>query len=94
MFHIFQLFIPKSDSTVVEISSLYFVELTLHYKIQRTYFHYCIFFICVFTFRWQQNLIGLLAIDIASDEGSVESVDASIILDSSLGYRTKGDSED
>ena len=48
----------------------------------------------MFTFRWQQNLIGLLAIDIASEEGSVESVDASIILNSSLGYRNKGDSED
>ena len=29
--------------TVVEISSWYFVELLLLYKISRTYFHYCMF---------------------------------------------------
>ena len=37
----YRLFLKNMLYTVVEISLLYFVELLLHYKIQRTYFHHC-----------------------------------------------------
>jgi len=44
--------------------------------------------------RWQQNLIGLIAFDFPSEGEKYERINATITIDSRLGYRNKGDPED
>ena len=45
-------------------------------------------------FRWQQNLIGLIAFDFSSEGEKNERINTTITIDSRLGYRNKGDPED
>ena len=72
--------VELKQCTVVEISSLYFVELPLHYKIQRTYFHYCITDILnmlqnivylFYTLLWKESESS--GVDVAPSPGLLET---------------------